>query len=1120
MPVCVPVPVPVPVLVPVPVPVPVSVSVSVDVVVAVSVCLLPPSLPPLRPSRPPMSYRMAVHRGLEDLYGLALFLGCDPWWDKTCWTRALLRPYLLASAAALSRAHRWVAPLFWRTQKADVLDEIRLPPQIEHLALLHFTPVESHFYRKQHDECAQAARNVLLDLRRKGRETLDDRSSMKVLQQVLKLRQACCHPQVGGAGLHSIQKKVLTMEQICTQLRDKAKLECEEGQRVLVASECGLAAVSLLQNEPVVAMRHYRNVLETVYKVPVEGIRVDPLQQLHTLHNLAEVMNDSGLDAVEVGGRSVSLDELGKAQRKIRQEYCAAQNANVDACWQRLLAAEKAVGDKGSVASGWHMEALELLAGRMPAQEIVDRVEKGLYDQDSNRYGKKTQKQKERQAANQKTMIGKFTTVHGLKMLMNTRMQALWEMRGEVLARIKEQCSEPTDGAVAEAGNCGDCKANYEKKGRRCQSCQMADLLDEYKCVVFHHDAEREKRQSARREDGKSAMWWEERIAGAAGEGDRSQQADAKNVETAERRRSEAETVLRVIIKLLREHSGGGAAAASSDKQGICAAGELLEEGKVHLDVWEALVGEYNKVQILWRTQRERLEKLDELTMANQRLRFRDDGEDMNAVDQITKALIVDVGDGAQNGDCEIVRARRQELEFERADAKDKLLKARGQFKYLTNLVSAQAAAAKRKREAAAAAAEARRDGGKAGAGGGGGADAVGGGCDESGAGSAPADGWEEDGGGGEGEAVEELLLCPVCLAKDVGSNEVVMLPCGHMLCYVCCRHLMKRAVGRCTKCPTCRSLCNHRDLTYVYDRLGEGDECETNAGADGDVVGDGGVKKESDEVEVKGSYSTKIVALVRGLMSLPAGEKAIVFSEWEDMLALLSHALTANGISHRRCKGGKSISDGLKAFKQDADMRAVLLPFKSGSNGLNVIEATHVFLIEPILNVAVEAQAIGRIHRIGQDKATTVHRMIVEGTVEERVRALSKKKMSSIGAHASLELVRAAAKSTETVTIHDMEALFDSSALQTPVETDAPTPDARPEAGREDGTPAAGGLSTGGGWGGDGGARGGVACRDGDGQRLIVPASGVSEGEVEGRGRGREVEEVRQARLKRFRSD
>ena len=82
------------------------------------------------------------------------------------------------------------------------------------------------------------------------------------------------------------------------------------------------------------------------------------------------------------------------------------------------------------------------------------------------------------------------------------------------------------------------------------------------------------------------------------------------------------------------------------------------------------------------------------------------------------------------------------------------------------------------------------------------------------------------------------------------------------------------RAVGRYTKCPTCRSPCNHRDLTYVYDRLGGGGE---GAGAEGQA---GGGQKPSEEVEVKGSYSTKIVALVRGLMGLPDGDKAIVFSE------------------------------------------------------------------------------------------------------------------------------------------------------------------------------------------------------------------------------------------------
>ena len=66
------------------------------------------------------------------------------------------------------------------------------------------------------------------------------------------------------------------------------------------------------------------------------------------------------------------------------------------------------------------------------------------------------------------------------------------------------------------------------------------------------------------------------------------------------------------------------------------------------------------------------------------------------------------------------------------------------------------------------------------------------------------------------------------------------------------------------------------------------------------------------------------------------------------------------------------------------------LLHAKAHSSGLNLVNATHVLLCEPLINTAIELQAIARVHRIGQHQTTTVWMYLVENTVEKSIYNIS----------------------------------------------------------------------------------------------------------------------------------
>ena len=71
----------------------------------------------------------------------------------------------------------------------------------------------------------------------------------------------------------------------------------------------------------------------------------------------------------------------------------------------------------------------------------------------------------------------------------------------------------------------------------------------------------------------------------------------------------------------------------------------------------------------------------------------------------------------------------------------------------------------------------------------------------------------------------------------------------------------------------------------------------------------------------------------------------------------------------------------------------AMLVSLKAAGTGITLHAADYVFLLDPWWNPAVEAQAVDRVHRIGQTKTVFVYRMVTAGTIEERIQELKESK-------------------------------------------------------------------------------------------------------------------------------
>ncbi|KAL8843615.1 MAG: hypothetical protein Q9170_000119 [Blastenia crenularia] len=248
--------------------------------------------------------------------------------------------------------------------------------------------------------------------------------------------------------------------------------------------------------------------------------------------------------------------------------------------------------------------------------------------------------------------------------------------------------------------------------------------------------------------------------------------------------------------------------------------------------------------------------------------------------------------------------------------------------------------------------------------------------------------------------------LCIICQQSfEIG----VLTSCGHSYCTECLRHWRTHH----GTCPTCKKRLDQNDLhqitykpqdltvreeTQARDRT---EEARNSGGSPSIYTGISAsvlTEIKNVDMDVKQSFGTKIDSIARHIKFLrddDPGSKSIVFSQFRDFLSVLGTAFTNFKIGYASIDG----KNGVQRFKNNPGIECLLMHAKSNSSGLTLVNATHVFLCEPLINTAIELQAIARVHRIGQHQATTVWVYVVEDTVEKSIYDISvERRLAHIG--------------------------------------------------------------------------------------------------------------------------
>ncbi|KAF3895621.1 DNA excision repair protein (Rad5) [Trichophyton interdigitale] len=277
---------------------------------------------------------------------------------------------------------------------------------------------------------------------------------------------------------------------------------------------------------------------------------------------------------------------------------------------------------------------------------------------------------------------------------------------------------------------------------------------------------------------------------------------------------------------------------------------------------------------------------------------------------------------------------------------------------------------------------------------------------------------------------------CPICSEEPMINPAVTS--CWHSACKACLESYIKHQTdkGEVPRCFCCREKLSSRDIFEVVRHESPEQTPTTQNPPSLNNPAPSACRislRRINPLSPSAKTSAKIHALITHLTRLPRGTKAVVFSQFTSFLDLISPQLTTAGIAHLRFDGTMSqkaratvlaqfnapiideedidddddIANSPDPFKgyrsrprkdKGPPPSVLLISLRAGGVGLNLTVANHVFMMDPWWSFAVEAQAIDRVHRMGQLRDVKVSRFVVKNSIEGRILKIQERKMMIAG--------------------------------------------------------------------------------------------------------------------------